>query len=203
MISKVKERWFQRIENMHPYQMLVYLGMIGSGIIFLFMLIAFIASKSVYSFSGFFNVPKSFILSTFFLVISGYSSSKMLPHYLLNDIEKLKKSLFTTLLFGILFTLLQFLGWKELASMGLDFKGIPSGSYIYVLSGIHLVHLAGAMFFATTLMMNLRACEKDEVKRLLLFTNPYERMKIELFATYWKFMDIVWVVLFFSLAWAV
>ncbi|MDX5478317.1 MAG: cytochrome C oxidase subunit III, partial [Cyclobacteriaceae bacterium] len=36
-MEKTKVTLLQRIENLHPYQTLMYLGMLGSGLIFLFM----------------------------------------------------------------------------------------------------------------------------------------------------------------------
>ncbi|WP_209330984.1 cytochrome c oxidase subunit 3 [Lunatimonas salinarum] len=199
MATKEKVHWFSRIENMHPYQTLVYLGMFGSGLIFLFLLIAFLGSQATFSFSGLSNIPKSFVVSTFALILSGYTVTKIVPQFNASDSRKLKSAVVETLLLGLLFTGLQLLGWRELNAMGITFVGLPSGSFLYVLSGIHLIHLVGAMIYAVVLVMHLRTCENDAVKHLFLFSNPYERMKFMLFSTYWKFMDIVWIVLFFTL----
>ncbi|HCD88004.1 MAG TPA: cytochrome C oxidase subunit III, partial [Algoriphagus sp.] len=45
-MSNVNEpkTWFQKLESLHPYETLLYLGMIGSGLIFLFMVAAFLFS---------------------------------------------------------------------------------------------------------------------------------------------------------------
>jgi len=40
--------WFQKIEKLHPYETLLYLGMLGSGIIFLFLALAFLSSGREY-----------------------------------------------------------------------------------------------------------------------------------------------------------
>jgi cytochrome c oxidase subunit 3 len=195
-MEKTKETWFQRIENMHPYQTLMYLGMFGSGLIFLFMTLAFLGSETGNLESFGFKMPKSFILSTLIILISGYTVSRMLLHYKEEKINKLKDSLLITFLLGLCFTILQFLGWKELAMMGIDFRGLPSGSFLYVLSGIHIFHLIGAMIFSLLMLFQYNKTEKDEIRNLVLLTNPYERMRIRLFTTYWHFMDLIWIVLF-------
>jgi cytochrome c oxidase subunit III len=195
-MEKTKETWFQRIENMHPYQTLMYLGMFGSGLIFLFMTLAFLGSETGNLESFGFKMPKSFILSTLIILISGYSVSKMLLHYKEEKIDKLKDSLLITFLLGLCFTILQFLGWKELSMMGIDFRGLPSGSFLYVLSGIHIFHLVGAMIFSLLMLFQYNKTEKDEIRNLVLLTNPYERMRIRLFTTYWHFMDLIWIALF-------
>ena len=195
-MEKTKESLIQKIENLHPYQTLMYLGMFGSGLIFLFMTLAFLGSEAGNMDSVGFKMPKSFILSTLIILISGYTASNMLIHYKEERIKKLKDSLLTTFLLGIGFTVLQFIGWKELTMMGVDFRGLPSGSFLYVLSGIHIFHLLGAMIFSILMVYKYHQTEKDEIKHLLLLTNPYEKMRIQLFTTYWHFMDLIWIVLF-------
>ncbi|HAZ24171.1 MAG TPA: cytochrome C oxidase subunit III, partial [Algoriphagus sp.] len=66
----------------------------------------------------------------------------------------------------LVFTSLQFTGWLELQAMGINFKGIPSGSFLYVLSGIHIFHLLGAMIFAVILWVQLQKNQEDSIKHL-------------------------------------
>ncbi|PSL03438.1 cytochrome c oxidase subunit 3 [Cecembia rubra] len=195
-MEKTKTTWFQKIERMHPYQTLMYLGMFGSGLIFLFLTVAFLATETGNLEGIGFKMPKSFIISTLVILISGYTVSKMLLHFKEESLNKLKNSLLSTFLLGILFTLLQFWGWRELGMMGIDFRGLPSGSFLYVLSGIHIFHLIGAMVFGLILLIRYSRTEKDDIQHLILLTNPYERMRISLFTTYWHFMDLIWLLLF-------
>lgn len=203
MVSENKEHWFTKIENMHPYQTMMYLGMFGSGLIFLFLLLAFLGSQATFSFFNPLYFPKSFIISSFVLLTSAYTASQIVPQYKQDRTEKVKQYLWATLLLGIGFTGLQLLGWKELSAKGIDFQGIASGSFLYVLTGIHIIHLVGAMIFASKLISKVQACENDEVKNLILLSNPFDQMTFQLFATYWKFMDIVWIILFFTLMWVI
>ncbi|TFV95814.1 cytochrome C oxidase subunit III [Algoriphagus kandeliae] len=188
--------WFQRIESMHPYETLLYLGMIGSGLIFLFLVAAFLFSGLDQLAGMNKKIPVSFLISTFLLVSSGYTATKMRLYYQEEKADKVSRALGTTLLLGIIFTALQVSGWMELQSMGIDFKGIPSGSFLYLLSGIHIFHLLGAMVFAAILWVQLRKRKHDEIQRLILFTNPFEKMRLRLFTVYWQFMDGIWLVLF-------
>ncbi|NVJ86494.1 MAG: cytochrome c oxidase subunit 3 [Algoriphagus sp.] len=191
-----QKTWFQRIESLHPYETLLYLGMIGSGLIFLFLVVAFLFS-GLDQLSGLNKkIPVSFLISTFLLVSSGYTATKMRIFYQEENAEKVTRALGTTLLLGIIFTSLQVSGWMELQAMGIDFKGIPSGSFLYLLSGIHIFHLLGAMVFAMILWVQLRKRQNDQIQRLILFTNPFEKMRLRLFTVYWQFMDGIWLVLF-------
>lgn len=190
------QSWFQRIENLHPYETLLYLGMFGSGLIFLFLTIAFLFS-GLDQLSGLNQkMPVSFLLSTFLLVISGYTATRMRIFYQEERTQKVLDSLRNTLLLGLIFTLLQVSGWIELEAMGISLRGIPSGSFLYVLTGIHIFHLLGAMIFAVILWFQLKKNQADEIKQLILLTNPFEKMRIRLFTVYWQFMDGIWLILF-------
>jgi cytochrome c oxidase subunit III len=195
--SKSSQSIIQRLENLHPYEMLLYLGMISTGLIFLFLTVVFLSSGLHQLAGSGRHIPIAFLISTFLLVLSGYSASKMRLSYQEERIHQLENSLRNTFFLGLAFTILQFAGWKELDQMGVSFTGIPSGSFLYVLSGIHVFHLLGAMVFALILLYQLRRTQGDGIRKLLLVTNPFEKMRIRLFTLYWHFMDGVWLVLFF------
>jgi cytochrome c oxidase subunit 3 len=170
--------------------------MLGSGIIFLFLALAFLSSGREYLRGLNEQMPLAFLVSTFLLVLSGYTAVKMRIHYQEENSAKLHRSLKATFVLGLLFTVFQILGWMELSSKGINFTGVPSGSFLYVLSGIHVVHLIGAMSFAVILLLQLRKIEQDLVHKLVWMTNPYEKLRIRLFTVYWQFMDAVWLILF-------
>lgn len=195
--TKEPQTWLQRVENLHPYETLLYLGMFGSGLIFLFLVVAFISS-GINQLEGLnHKIPVAFLISTFMLILSGYTATKMRLHYQEENLPKLEGSLRNTFLLGVTFTILQFAGWKELTDMGINFTGLPSGSFLYLLSGIHIFHLLGAMIFALILLVQLRKTQEDGIRKLILVTNPFEKMRIRLFTVYWHFMDAIWLILFF------
>ncbi len=175
--------------------------MISSGLVFLFLATAFVLSQSAANSLGQYQIPKSFIISSFMIIGSAFVSADIVPSFLANNLIKTKRNLGYTLLLGIFFTFFQFKGWQELAASGIDFTGLPSGSFLYLLSGIHLFHLAGAIIYGLILLLLLHNSEKDQVKSLVILTNPYEKMRLELFSIYWKFMDIVWLILFGLFLW--
>ncbi|MBS4072212.1 MAG: cytochrome c oxidase subunit 3 [Algoriphagus sp.] len=194
--QNTQQTWFQKLENFHPYETLLYLAMVSSGLIFLFLVVAFLYS-GLNQLEGLnHRMPIAFLISTFMLVLSGYTATKMRLHYQEENIPKLESSLRNTFVLGVAFTILQFAGWKELTDMGINFTGIPSGSFLYLLSGIHIFHLLGAMVFALILLVQLRRTQEDGIRKLILVTNPYEKMRIRLFTVYWHFMDAIWLILF-------
>jgi cytochrome c oxidase subunit III len=195
--NKQPQTWFQRVENLHPYETMLYLGMLGSGLIFLFLAVAFISSGMNQLEGTNQRIPVAFLISTFMLILSGYTAANMRLHYQEENIPKLESALRNTFMLGVIFTILQFAGWRELTNMGINFTGLPRGSFLYLLSGIHIFHLVGAMIFAIILLLQLRKTQEDGIRKLILVTNPFEKMRIRLFTLYWHFMDAIWLVLFF------
>ena len=191
------ESTFQRIEKMHPHKMLLYLGIVGSSLIFLFMVIAYTISKPPSELLQDFSMPKAFICSTVLLILSGFSSSKIVEAYKKDQIFKLKNTVGITLLLGIGFAVSQYIGWLELQESGIYFAGKASGSFLYVISGLHVLHLFAGLGFLTYLFFYTYWVSKDPVRSLIMVTNPYQKIKLQIFSIYWQFLDILWVILFF------
>lgn len=195
----LKEEAIRKIDRMHPHKTLLFVGMIGSGILFFFMVFAFAVSRSNdASFMGF-QFPKSFVVSTFLMLLSSFSVSKVVPAFKASEMEKMKNWLGITFLLGLIFSACQLMGWKELQMNGVFFGGAQSksGAYLYVISGLHVAHMIGVMLFLLRLLMECHTASKDSVKSLMYETNPYQLVKLEMLTSFWHFVDVLWVLLFF------
>lgn len=188
---------FSRIEKLHPHKMLLYLSILGSCLIFLFMIISHISSQPDTDDFIRFKFPKAFIVSLVLLLLSSFTISKALPAFLQDDMKTLKWYLGVTLFLGISFTLSQYVGWYELKQSGIYLSGKAAGSYLYVITGLHILHLAGGLVFLTLMYTQISKTTRDPVKRLILVTSPYERIRLEMLTTYWHFIDSIWIFLFF------
>lgn len=188
---------FSLIEKIHPHKMLLYLAIFGSSLIFLFIVIGYTISQPNAEDFIRFKFPKAFVVSLVLLLLSSFSISKALPAFLRDDMKTLKWYLGLTLFLGIAFAMSQYFGWYELKRSGIYFSGKAAGSYLYVISGLHILHLAGGLVFLTFIYTKVSRIIRDPVKTLIMVTNPYEKIRMEMLATYWHFIDIVWVILFF------
>jgi cytochrome c oxidase subunit III len=92
---------------------------------------------------------------------------------------------FTTLL-GVAFLVLQFLGWKDLVANQVYLVGNPSGSFLYVITGLHGLHIISAIIF---LMITLLSTFRFRVHSKNL-------LQIEMCTTYWHFLGGLWLYLF-------
>ena len=141
--------------------------------------------------------PKSFIVSAFAILLSSFMLARAMPAYLNDDLREVKRSLAYTLILGLAFAVSQFIGWQELDLAGIGFAGERSGAYIYVISGLHLIHLVGGLLFLAFLYVKVSRKQSDPVASLIYLTTPYEKIRLEMLSIWWHFMDILWLILFF------
>ena len=192
-----RENSFRQIDRMHPYKMLLILSIIGISMLFMFLTIAYSVSVSNTNLLDQVSLPKMFTLGTFILLASSFSMSAAVKAFEDDNVRRLHFMLFITLLMGGVFTGCQVLGWLELKESGVFLQGKSSGAFLYVISGLHIAHLCGGLLFLTLAFFRSYQIKKDPIKALVIITNPFEKLRIELLATYWHFLGALWVLLFF------
>ena len=139
-----------------------------------------------------FDLPRMFFISTAIILLSSVSMNIALSSVKKDDLKKIKKALAITLLLGLAFVFCQFAAWKELTSQHIFFTGKDSnasGSFLYVLSGLHLAHLFGGLIVLTVTL--IKVLQKKYSSENLL--------GLKLAAIYWHFLDVLWVYLFLFL----
>ena len=181
---------------MHRHKVLLYLSMVGSSLIFLFMIVAFSMERSEKMDLSLLQFPKVFVLSTVILLMLTFAMSKVSPHFIVGNLSSVKKWLGITFLLGVTFTVCQLYGWQELRSNEVLF-GKVSRTYINVISGLHLIHILGTMSFLTTSLLKCHTASKDPVQKLVYETNPYQKVKFEMLTDSWYFLAAMWLLLFF------
>jgi cytochrome c oxidase subunit III len=89
---------------------------------------------------------------------------------------------------GLLFVVGQLGAWTTLAAQGLYLSSNPWNSFFYLLTGVHVVHVAAALLWYTAVFVRIQR-------------RRYEpgRDALSLFATFWHFLAGVWVYLLFVL----
>jgi len=198
-IKQTKARsTFNRIEKIHPHKMILYLFIMGSSIIFTFMLVAYsfnMPNNSLYQFT----FPKVFIMSIIIMLLSGFSLSHMLYALEKEQLTRLRNYMLLAFILGLSFAIFQYIGWQQLKHQGLFLAGKAAPTYLYIITGMHLVHFISAMIMLSIYMIDVYRFEKDPVKILIFVTNPYEKTKLEILNTYWQFLGVLWVILFFYL----
>lgn len=185
---------FGKIERMHPVRMLLYLSMIGIGILFFILIIAFART------GGFdhpnFELPRFFSVSTILLLFSSYTISKVPSIYKKDKLHTMTRYLGFTLVFGVLFVGAQLIGWNEMTRDGVYFTGKASGTYLYLISALHILHLLGGLIFLSFLFFKTAHVASDGVRSLIFIRDPYRVLQLKMLRSYWNFMDFLWLGLY-------
>lgn len=133
-----------------------------------------------------FALPSVFYWSTGVLLLSSVFMHLALKAAKKDEFPKLRVFITGTFIFGMIFLVMQFIGWQDLQAAGVYLKGNPSGSFMYVLTGLHAFHLISGLI---VLVFALMAAFK-------LHIHAKSLVQIEVCATYWHFLDILWIYLF-------
>jgi cytochrome c oxidase subunit 3 len=188
---------FARMERMPPMQMLLYLSIIASTVLFVILAAAYAQTRINSSMpQGMHPFPRYFSISTIVLLVSSYTISQARRLYQQDDVAMLTRCLGATLLLAAIFVGMQGLGWRELIAQGVFFNGEASGTYVYLLSALHILHLLGGVLFLMILFLRTAHAARDGVRTLVFIRNPYRRRQIQMLSLYWHFLDGLWIALF-------
>ncbi len=91
-----------------------------------------------------------------------------------------------TLVLGIGFVASQWIGFEDLWSKQVTFQGSGAGQFLYVIFGLHALHVIAGVI--VLLVMALRAYVGS--------VKSYSPVPVEIAATYWHFVDLLWIYLF-------
>jgi cytochrome c oxidase subunit III len=187
---------FKQIERMHPVRMLLYLSMVGIGILFFVLIVAFIRTGGFQAAN--IPFPKYFSLGTIILLFSSYTLSRVPRIYRKDKLKKMTRYLGVTLVLGILFIASQVLGWREISNAGVNFSGKVSGTYLYLISALHLLHLLGGIIYLSFLFFKTAYISSDSVRSLIYIRDPFRRLQLSMLCNYWHFMDFLWLALYIT-----
>jgi cytochrome c oxidase subunit 3 len=171
--------------SMNPKKFALWLFIVSVIMIFAALTSAYIVRQAEGNWL-LFELPQLFWITTLIILAS---SATMHWAYLAakkDSLETVKLATSITTILGVAFLVGQFMAWNALVDINVFFVGNPSGSFVYVLSGLHGLHILGGVVF---LLILLAATFKNKVhsKNLTL---------IEMCATYWHFLDVLWLYLF-------
>ncbi|HCK22002.1 MAG TPA: cytochrome oxidase subunit III, partial [Bacteroidetes bacterium] len=86
---------------------------------------------------------------------------------------------------------------QELKAEGILLKGNVAGSFLYVISGAHFLHVAGGVIALLVFVILAFTRYNKPEDTLLENIHPDKQIGVELMATYWHFVDVLWLYLFF------
>ncbi|WP_308991409.1 heme-copper oxidase subunit III [Mariniflexile litorale] len=173
-------------------KMMLWFGIISLIMSFAGWTSAFVVSSSRPDWLKDFQLPNAFIISTVIIMISSVTFILAKRSLKSNNSKMTMLWLVTTLILGVLFINFQFLGFQNIIDLGYNFTGPTSNvtmSYIYLIAIVHILHVVVGLICLLVVIYN-HFKQKYTSTKMLGF---------ELAATFWHFIDILWVYLFLFL----
>lgn len=179
-------------KNNRAKKMMLWFGIISLIMSFAGWTSAFVVSSSRPDWLSDFQLPNAFIISTVLILLS--SITFLLAKQALKNDQRQKVTiwLLATLVLGVLFIYNQFSGFRQIIDLGYNFTGPTSNvtmSYIYLIAVVHIAHVVVGLICLLVVIYN-HFKQKYQSDNMLGF---------ELAATFWHFIDILWVYLFLFL----
>jgi len=163
-----------------------------STVIFSLMIVGYADRMFVYDWA---SMPEPWLLwvNTGVLIISSFFFYKVKVAADQKQLEKVKNGLLLIGFLAFAFLVGQLLVWQHLIKLGYYVSSNPANSYFYLFTAVHGLHLMGGLFFwGRTTIKFLKG--NYNISKL--------QQAIELCATYWHFLLLVWLVLFgMMIAW--
>jgi len=174
--------------SMHPKKFALWLFMVTVVMVFAGLTSAYIVRQAEgnwleYDLPTIFYITSGIVvLSSFFLHYAYYSAQK-------DSITGVRIGMSMAVLLGIAFLIGQWYSWIAMVDREVFFVGNPSGSFLYVFTGLHAVHLISGLIF---LIIVLISSFRYEV-------HSKSMIAMEMATTYWHFLAGLWLYLFMFL----
>lgn len=183
-------------QGINPKKFMMMLAMASIVMLFASFTSALIVKRSDFGYWKQFELPISFVFSTLAIVLSSVSLQLAYMGFK-KEKSTYKIWMVLALLLGLLFGALQLYGFKQLKDLGLPLMhGNVSVGFLYVISLVHLAHIAGGLvvlFITTVVHFRLTADPLHELKRII---DSRRKLNFELLLMYWHFIGVLWIYLF-------
>ena len=134
-----------------------------------------------------FKLPSVFFMSTVVILFSSLTLHASYLSFKRGNERAYKLLLVLSLILGFGFVGMQYQGWLALQAIGIELTTNPSGSFVYVISGVHAAHVLGGI--AALAVACLHAFG------LPYKVTPQRKLRFEMTLIYWHFVDLLWVYL--------
>lgn len=188
----------ERNYSIHPLYIIITLVL--SSITALFL--GFIAAYLYNRFQGNLmpiEVPTLFFTNSILLLATSYLFIRTRKSYEEDRTSDYKKTLWLILILSLLFLALQIYAWKQMIGLNIHLKSSVMSSYLYIISGIHFMHLIGGLPFLIFFIRDAHQRLVEPASVLLYLSDSDKKRKLQVLTIYWHFLDILWIflVLFF------
>ncbi|MCE2848627.1 MAG: cytochrome c oxidase subunit 3 [Chitinophagaceae bacterium] len=179
--------------KIHPHKFTLWVAIGSILMMFAGLTSAYIVKRSQASWLMI-EIPMMFWYSTVTILVSSATVQLALKALKKREMINYKRLLVVTAVLGVLFVVLQVAGFSQFAAQDIRLVGAGSNasySFLLVISCLHAIHVLGGV--VALVVIAIRALNSS--------TRSYSTVPLEIAATYWHFVDALWIYLFIFFTW--
>jgi cytochrome c oxidase subunit 3 len=177
-------------KKIHPHKFAMWIGIGSIIMMFAGLTSAYIVKRDQPAWTSF-EFPRSFWYSTVVILISSLTMQMALKTFRERKMQQYRILISGTAFLGLLFIGLQWLSFRQIWNSGVTFRGSGAGQFLYVIAGLHALHVLGGIIALLVTFVRAFAAKR----------RSYNTVPLEVVATYWHFVDILWIYLFIFFLW--
>ncbi len=171
-------------QKIHPHKFTLYVAIASILMMFAGLTSAYIVKRNQAGWEEV-ETPDFFWYSTIAILVSSLTVQLALRAFKQREMKQYRLLIATTLLLGVAFVVFQWLGFKWMWAHGVHLRGASAGQFLYIIAGLHALHVIGGI--VVLIIMFLKA--------FLSKTRSYNSTPVDVAATYWHFVDALWLYL--------
>ncbi|MBK7376867.1 MAG: heme-copper oxidase subunit III [Chitinophagaceae bacterium] len=171
-------------KKIHPHKFTLWVGIGSLVMMFAGLTSAYIVKRNQANWQTF-ELPQIFWYSTVAILLSSVTIYLAEKAFKQREMKKYRQLLAITVALGVLFMVSQGLGFQQLWARGITLQSNVSYSFLYVIVGLHGMHVLGGVI--AMLFLFARAFSS----RIRI----YNSVPVELVSIYWHFVDVLWIYL--------
>jgi cytochrome c oxidase subunit 3 len=175
----------QQRKKIHPHKFVMWVAIASILMMFAGLTSAYIVKSKQAAWTEV-VMPRIFWLSTMVIVLSSLTIQMALRSFKQREMRSYRSLIGLTLILGITFIIFQWMGFLQLWEQRVTLKGSGAGQFLYVIFGLHALHVLGGAIALIVMF----------VKAFFGRTKLYGPIPVEVMATYWHFVDLLWLYLF-------
>ncbi len=171
-------------KRIHPHKFTLWVGLASIVMMFAGFTSAYIVKRNQVNWVTF-ELPTMFWYSTVVIIASSITLWLAQKAFVVRQMPRYRSLIVATLVLGVLFIVMQIIGFTQLWANGITLQKNVSFSFLYVIVGLHGLHVIGGII--ALLILFAKAFSKK--------TRSYNLVPVEVMSTYWHFVDFLWIYL--------
>ncbi|MBL0356453.1 MAG: cytochrome c oxidase subunit 3 [Chitinophagaceae bacterium] len=171
-------------KKIHPHKFTLWVAIASILMMFAGLTSAYIVKRNQANWLSF-ELPIAFWYSTAAMIASSITMWQAQRKFKNREIPAYRSLITVTFILGLLFVALQVVGFTILAKNGLPMNKNVAVSFLYVIVGLHGAHVVGGI---VALMVTFAKAFSKSVRN-------YNSVPVDVMATYWHFVDFLWIYL--------